>query len=488
MNRLYRLAAAGLGVASTFATLHGLGWSISNAEPVARAVAERLPWTIALGFAAFIGMLAVGIIFGYVHSRARISVLREVLAVPVLVCRSLPIVGFALFLQLFAVFDTHLPIAGTAGADAFDLRDQLAHLVIPVLCLSVPFGAWSSLIFADFFSVPDNGARRVRNLVEPIAMTAALIAPALLTACLIIEPIFAWPGLGRIVYFGVIRPDVPAVVGVLVVYAAAVVLIEVVAGLAPRRTAAHPAGVAHHSAALRKGLSATAIIALIVLAIATLGAFAADLIVPSGPYFIDQAHWTGYPLPPGVAGHALGTDENGRDLLARLLFAWRTSLGIATTATVIAAAIGLAVAKVAPWFGDRRTLSVSGIRPFEAFPFLAVVPAVLIATAHRHDLNPLTVGLLIGAVSWPAIVPAFRAPTAQMLGGIVSISGCAVLLEVTLSSFGFGVQPPIPSLGNMFANMQSNIVVAPWIPAFATSAVVAVVAALYALSDELRVR
>jgi len=50
------------------------------------------------------------------------------------------------------------------------------------------------------------------------------------------------------------------------------------------------------------------------------------------------------------------------------------------------------------------------------------------------------------------------------------------------------VQPPIPSLGNMFANMQSNIVVAPWIPVFTTSAAVAVASTLYALSDELRMR
>src|SRR6185437_16920976 len=55
----------------------------------------------------------------------------------------------------------------------------------------------------------------------------------------------------------------------------------------------------------------------------------ASLISPADPNAIDQANWSGYPLAPGVAGHLLGTDENGRDLLARLIFGARISLTIA---------------------------------------------------------------------------------------------------------------------------------------------------------------
>src|ERR1700676_1953660 len=54
-----------------------------------------------------------------------------------------------------------------------------------------------------------------------------------------------------------------------------------------------------------------------VLILLGLVAIFANVITPADPNFIDQAHWNGYPLAPGIAGHLLGTDENGRDLLAR---------------------------------------------------------------------------------------------------------------------------------------------------------------------------
>src|SRR4030088_2177924 len=58
----------------------------------------------------------------------------------------------------------------------------------------------------------------------------------------------------------------------------------------------------------------------VIIAIMGLVAIFANQITPTDPNLIDQVHWIGYPLAPGVAGHLLGTDENGRDLLARLIF------------------------------------------------------------------------------------------------------------------------------------------------------------------------
>ncbi len=488
MNRLYRLVAAGLLLVSTFAIVRGLGWSQSNDELVARAVGRGLPPTIGLGFAALVATLAVGSVFGYVRARARTSVLREILAVPELLCRSLPIISFALLLQLADIFTLRLPLAGMADAAGFDLRDRLVHLIAPVLCLAVPFGAWSSLIFAGFFAAPEAGRRgTTRELRRAAVTTAVLISPALLSACLIVEPLFAWPGLGRIFNRSLSAFDFPAAAGVLVVYSAALALLALAAGFLPDHTPAQRSASQQRTDPRDMRLSATAIVALILLAAAVLGAVAANLIAPIGPDYIDQAHWSGYPLAPGVAGHALGTDENARDLLARLLFALRTSLGIAAMATAVAASIGFVVAKAAPRFGDRRATSITGIRPFAAFPFIMVAVALIVAKAHTTAaLSPLTIALILGAVSWPAIVPAFRASASELLGSVVSIMGCAVLLEVTLSSLGFGVQPPTPSLGNLLLNMQSNLSVAPWIPIVSMTAIMTVVSALYALSDELQ--
>ncbi|HEV2644464.1 MAG TPA: hypothetical protein VGT98_17260 [Candidatus Elarobacter sp.] len=195
-------------------------------------------------------------------------------------------------------------------------------------------------------------------------------------------------------------------------------------------------------------------------------------------------------MAPAVAGHVLGTDENGRDVVSRLLFGLRTSLGIAAAAALIATAIGAMVATLAralPWFGGRGALSTIGIRPFAAFPFVLAAVSVLVAKFHGTGVvSPLAMTLIIAAVSWPAIVPAFRARTGATLGGVADLAACALLLEVTQSSVGFGVQPPTPSLGNMLVNVQSNITVAPWAAIVPCIVMIVLLFALYAVGDELR--
>jgi len=214
---------------------------------------------------------------------------------------------------------------------------------------------------------------------------------------------------------------------------------------------------------------------------------AANLIAPADPYFIDQANWQGYPLAPGVAGHLLGTDENGRDLFTRLLFAIRASGGISVFAAIIATAIAAGVARAAPWFAAARgPLTVAGIRPFAALPFITTAIFVIFKFHNPRVVNPIGLALIIGAVSWPAIVPAFRRLSAATLSAFADVTGGALLLEVTLSFFGDGVQPPNASLGNILVNAQSNLVMAPWTVIAPLAVIVTLLFALFALGEELR--
>jgi len=481
-----------------FHVLRGdLGWSPTNAEPVSTAIAERLPATIELVFFAFFAAVALGAIIGFVRARARAPILRGALAVTQLIGRSLPIIVLAMFLELLSAFTPVLPPAGFASGEAFDLSDRIRHLILPVLCLAVPFGAWASLIFYDFFRATDGTLRTsVRSVAGPLAMSAALIGPALLSASLFVEVIFAWPGVARLFYSGLSQFDPGMIAAFLLMYCAAFVVIDLVAHLAPGTpdgTLPQQPGSLQTSASGRKRINATVIVAIVVLLGAAFGALAANLIVPAGPNYIDQVHWQGYPLAPGVAGHALGTDENGRDLLSRVLVGLRTSLGIAALAALIATAIGFVVAmatKTMRRLDGRAALSVVGIRAFAGVPFVLAVVTVLIVRSHdrAHVLNPFVIALVIALVSWPAIVPAFRTLTSATLGAIVDLLACALLLEVTLSMIGVGVQPPTPSLGSLFMNAQSNITIAPWIPIVATVVVIIVLFALYAVGDDLRER
>ncbi len=474
--------------------LHGdLGWSTSSSEPVSRAIAAGLPATIALAVCAFTVVVVLGAAMGYLRARARTPLLRGALTVPQLVGRALPVFMLALSLQLVLLFTPGLPTGGLSSVAGFHVLDRLQHLVVPVLCLAIPFGAWASVIFYDFFRAAD-GARALsaRDLVAPIAMTASLIGPVLLSACYIVELVFAWPGVARLFLNGLELSDIGLVAGCLLVYCAGIASIRICAELAlgaRRRTWSGPAALPQTSARRTRRFSALGAVAFVVLLGAAAGAVAANLISP-GPSLIDLTHWTGHPLPPGIAGHALGTDEDGRDLLTRLLFAIRTSLGIALFAAAVATAFGALVAqatKLLPWYDDRATLGVAGIRAFAALPFLLATVMVLSERSSPHaSLSPLVTGLLIAAVSWPAIVPAFRPLSRATLGSVVDLMAGALLLELTLSFFGFGVQPPIVSLGNLMMNMQTNLAVAAWTAIVPIVVVIVTLTALYAAGDELR--
>ena len=466
-----------------------------NSESLVRDFAERLPSTIELALVAFVAAALLGALVGYLRARVRAPALREVLSVPPLLARAMPVVILSLFLQI-GMMVAGLPVALASSSDAFDLRDRLLHLIAPVLCLAVPFAAWSSLIFFDFFRAPKGAARvRVRSLLAPLASTAASIGPALLaTSVLFVEPRFAWPGIGRLLYNGFGEFEFRLVATCLVVYAAAVVLMKLFGRLAPATSnCVTPDSAARQTPPRgRARISVLAALALVVLLVAIVGALGADVIAPIGPYFIDQEHWQGYPLAPGTFGHVLGTEENGRDLLARLLVALRFSLGIAACAALLAAAIAALVAKVAkalPWFEGRSAPGTAGIRPFGAFPF--IIAAIMVLVDARHNvrfLTPAFIALLIALVSWPAIVSAFRGSGRARLASVVDVAACALLLEVTQSSIGWGVQPPAPTLGNMLANAQSNLTVAPWAAIVPSAVTVVVLFALYALGDELRER
>jgi peptide/nickel transport system permease protein len=474
------LAAAGILAAATL-VLFGLGRSSSESVPVWQAIVEGLLGSIELLAAAFIATVAIGGIVGFARARARVPVARGALTAAVLVCRAIPFVIAVAALQLALIVNPLLPTAGIASSDTFGLRDRIAHLVAPVLVLAVPFGAWASMIFSEHFRGTDE-RRPSRRILAPIAATAAMLGAPLVSAAFLVEPSFAWPGVARIFFFALRPLDFATIAGCLVVYVAAIAVVHALTG-----TTGVPAPDARGR---DRALSPLAVAGCATLLAAVLAAVAAPLLAQVGPFYIDQAHWSGYPLAPGSAGHVLGTDENGRDLLARLLFGLRNSLGITAGATLVATALAAIAARVlgsVRWIGTESALAVTAIRPIAGLPLIFTAVIVLDAWTRSSQVpSPLMVALMIGGVSWPAGITAFRVSGTRRLAGIIGLAAGAFLLEVTVSSVGFGVQPPQPSAGNMLVRALENVYYAPWVPLVPAIAVVAVLAALYALADGLR--
>jgi peptide/nickel transport system permease protein len=194
---------------------------------------------------------------------------------------------------------------------------------------------------------------------------------------------------------------------------------------------------------------------------------------------------------PGLS-HILGTDENGRDVLARLLVGGRGTLGIALLATLLAVLLGVVVGGIAGYRGGvLDALLMRGVDLALAFPSLF---AILLVAAILPAGSLLLIGL-IGATGWMATARLVRARVQTLLGtayveaaralgvpdhqvlwrhlvpnlfGLLVVSGLvqfsrSILAEATISFLGFGIQPPAPTWGNLLMGAQNYVYTAPWL-------------------------
>jgi peptide/nickel transport system permease protein len=265
-----------------------------------------------------------------------------------------------------------------------------------------------------------------------------------------------------------------------------------------------------------------ALIGAVVIALIALVAIFAKLLAPADPNYIDQAHWSGYPLAPGVAGHLLGTDEDGRDLLSRLMYGGQISLTVAFATVIMELLIGTVVGAIAGYYGgwiDYALMRVTDVfLSIPLLPLLLVLTAIVAASSNKAALGFGVIVVIIGLTSWPAVARLVRASflslrekefceAARALGnrdgriifrhllpnavaplivqGTLEIAN-VIILESTLSFLGFGIQPPTASWGNMLANAEANMAIAPWVAIFPGLCILVTVLSINYLGDGLR--
>jgi peptide/nickel transport system permease protein len=265
-----------------------------------------------------------------------------------------------------------------------------------------------------------------------------------------------------------------------------------------------------------------AVAAAVVLVIMTLFAAIGHFIYQVDPNAIDQVHWSGYPLAPGVGGHVLGTDENGRDLLARLMAGAQISLTLALFAVVMQVVIGSVLGALAGYYGGIIDFAIMRftdvLLSIPLLLLLLVLTAIVSATSNKASLSFGVIVVLIGGLTWPAVARLVRASflslrerefaeAARAIGcndgriiflhllpnaiapiivqATLSVAN-VILIESTLSFLGFGIQAPQASWGNMLANAQSNIAIAPWVAIFPGLCILIVALSINYLGDGLR--
>lgn len=218
-------------------------------------------------------------------------------------------------------------------------------------------------------------------------------------------------------------------------------------------------------------------------------------------------------IAPG-ADHVFGTDELGRDVFTRAIYAGRTSLIIGAAATIFASVIGIALGLAAGFF--RRT-DVVIARVIDA---MMAFPDILLAIALVAALGPsaATVIVALGIVYTPRLarivrastfvirelpyveaaralgVPTWRILYRHVLRNLLSvimvqatfIFAYAILAEASLTFLGVGVSPDIPTWGTMIAAGRQYVGQADWMTVFPGLAIILSVMALQLVGDGLR--
>jgi peptide/nickel transport system permease protein len=233
-----------------------MGYSTSNSEPVFQAIVERIPATLELMGTSFILSVVIGVSAGIISAVYRYSLVDYFITTLAFFGQSMPVFWFALMLQLaFAVhgiplpfgYQIQLPSAGISNSDTFDLGDRVAHLVLPVIVLSLlSLALFSRFMRSSLLEVLGTDYMRtaaakglsfrtilfkhgLKNALIPVVTILALSLPSIFAGAIITEDIFAWPGTGRLFYNALLQSDIALLMGYLVLVAFFVVFCNLLA-------------------------------------------------------------------------------------------------------------------------------------------------------------------------------------------------------------------------------------------------------------------
>lgn len=232
-----------------------LGFSFRQQMPVSTLIMDRLPATLLLTGAAFAISLGLGILFGTLAARFAGTWADTLITVMALLFYATPLFWVALMaILLFSVAMDWLPSFGyeTVGADYTGFAhalDVAAHLILPATTLGLFFMAtYARMTRASMLEVQrhdfiktarakglrDSVVQRrhvLRNALLPVVTLAGLQAGTLVGGAVLTETVFAWPGIGRLMYDALLQRDYNLLLGVFVVCSAMVLAFNLITDL-----------------------------------------------------------------------------------------------------------------------------------------------------------------------------------------------------------------------------------------------------------------
>lgn len=255
-----------------------------------------------------------------------------------------------------------------------------------------------------------------------------------------------------------------------------------------------------------------ALIGTVMIVLLTLACIIGPHLLPYDSLYIDlRARFA----PPLTGQHYLGTDPLGRDLAARLLMAGRISLLVGFSAMLLSTLVGTLVGVIAGYRGGVTGHALMRlVDGFLSFPSIFLVLALSAALKP----SPVMITVVIAATSWMEVariveaeVRSLREREFVLAGRMLGLSGAhimfreilpnamgpiivsatltvarAILMEAYISFLGYGIQPPLPSWGNMLNGAQQYLGTAPWLAIIPGAAITIAVTSFNFIGDGLR--
>lgn len=235
------------------------GFSFSRLRPVREVLGEALPNTLWLGGASLIVIFVVGCLVGVAQAVRKYSRTDHVLTFVALLLYSIPTFWLGVVLIMWAASDSwigaSLPISGIQSLDYESMGllekvgDRARHLVLPTITLGLGSAAsvarymrGSMLGTLDEDYIRTARAKGLsertvifghafRNALLPIISLIGLFLPLLFSGAVVVEYIFSWPGMGRLMYEAILARDYPVVMAASFLFATLVIFANLVADL-----------------------------------------------------------------------------------------------------------------------------------------------------------------------------------------------------------------------------------------------------------------
>ena len=250
----------------------------------------------------------------------------------------------------------------------------------------------------------------------------------------------------------------------------------------------------------------------VIVSAAVLTAVCAPLLAPASPDFQNIAQRL---LPPGTAGHLLGTDDVGRDVLSRLIFGSRVSLIVGCLAVLVSGALGTVLGLIAGYYGGWLDGAIMRLVDVQL-----AIPSLVLAIAVVAVFGPglVKVIVILGVTGWVLygrivrgdvlalrereFIEAARAMGARdghvilrhvlrnVIASVIVVAtlqvGAMIITAASLSFLGLGVPVTVPTWGGMATEGRNYLPTAWWIAFFPGLAIMVTVFGVNFLGDWLR--